>query len=82
MVYIDGNHTYEATLRYFNLLLPQCTANTVLIFDDIYWSKAMTDAWTTIKQNEKVRLTIDVFQLGFVFFRTERLAKEDFVLRY
>ena len=38
VVYIDGNHTYEATLRYFNLLLPKCTANTVLIFDDIYWS--------------------------------------------
>jgi hypothetical protein len=64
------------------MLLPKCTANTVLIFDDIYWSKGMTDAWTTIKQNENVRLTIDIFQLGFVFFRTERLAKEDFMLRY
>ncbi|MBP6516183.1 MAG: class I SAM-dependent methyltransferase [Chitinophagales bacterium] len=82
VVYIDGNHTYEATLRYFHMLLPKCTANTVLIFDDIYWSKGMTDAWTAIKQNENVRLTIDIFQLGFVFFRTERLAKEDFILRY
>ncbi|MBL7800647.1 MAG: class I SAM-dependent methyltransferase [Chitinophagales bacterium] len=82
VVYIDGNHTYEATLRYFHMLLPKCTANTVLIFDDIYWSKGMTDAWAAIKQNENVRLTIDVFQLGFVFFRTERLAKEDFILRY
>jgi len=37
-VYIDGNHTYEATLKYFHELLKITNENSVLIFDDIYWT--------------------------------------------
>ncbi|MEF8103711.1 class I SAM-dependent methyltransferase, partial [Escherichia coli] len=32
-VYIDGNHTKEATLNYFEWCLPKITENTLLIFD-------------------------------------------------
>lgn len=79
-VYFDGNHQKEATLNYFETLLPKVHNNTVFIFDDIYWSKGMTGAWETIKQHPKVTVTIDTFFWGFVFFRKEQ-EKEHFTIR-
>lgn len=79
-IYFDGNHSKEATLTYFELLLPTITNDTVWIFDDIHWSPEMEEAWKTIKENPKVTVTIDTFQWGFVFFRMEQ-EKEHFVIR-
>ena len=80
MIYFDGNHSKKATLEYFELLLPTITNETVWIFDDIHWSKGMEEAWETIKNHPKVTVTIDTFQWGIVFFRTEQ-KKEHFVIR-
>ena len=77
--YIDGNHTKEATMRYFNMLLPKITEKSILIFDDIYWNKEMMEAWNEIKANKQVKITIDLFYFGIVLFRTEQ-PKEDFKL--
>jgi predicted O-methyltransferase YrrM len=80
LIYFDGNHSKEATLQYFNLLLPTITNETVWIFDDIHWSTDMTEAWETIKKHPKVKVTIDTFQWGLVFFRSEQ-EKEHFTIR-
>jgi len=80
LIYIDGNHQKEATLAYFDLLLPTITNDSVWIFDDIHWSPAMENAWEIIKKHPKVSVTIDTFQWGFVFFRQEQ-KKEDFIIR-
>lgn len=79
-VYFDGNHSKEATLNYFELLLPTITNETVWIFDDIHWSSGMEEAWEIIKKHPKVKVTIDTFQWGFVFFRKEQ-EKEHFIIR-
>lgn len=78
--FIDGNHTYEATMNYFNLLLKKVHPNSVLIFDDIYWSPGMTRAWNEIKSHEEVTVTVDLFFVGLVYFRKGQ-AKEHFKLR-
>lgn len=80
LIYFDGNHQKEATLQYFDLLLPTTGNDTVWIFDDIHWSADMEHAWETIRQNPNVTVTIDTFQWGLVFFRKEQ-EKEHFVLR-
>ncbi|GAA4052127.1 class I SAM-dependent methyltransferase [Flavobacterium chungnamense] len=80
LIYFDGNHSKKATLEYFELLLPTTTNDSVWIFDDIHWSKDMEDAWEIIKNHPKVTITIDIFQWGIVFFRTEQ-EKEHFVIR-
>lgn len=80
LIYFDGNHSKEATLNYFELLLPTVTNETVWIFDDIHWSPAMELAWEVIKKHPKVTVTIDTFQWGLVFFRFEQ-PKEHFVIR-
>lgn len=79
-IYFDGNHQKEATLNYFELLLPTVTNDSVWVFDDIHWSPEMEEAWEAIKKNPNVTVTIDTFQWGFVFFRSEQ-KKEDFVIR-
>ncbi|RAJ16969.1 O-methyltransferase [Olleya aquimaris] len=80
LIYFDGNHQKEATLHYFETLLPTSHNNSVFIFDDIYWSKDMTDAWVSIKNHPKVTVTIDTYHFGLVFFRKEQ-AKEHFTIR-
>lgn len=80
LVYFDGNHQKQATLDYFNLLLPTAHNDSVWIFDDIHWSAGMEEAWEIIKQNPNVRVTIDTFQWGLVFFRKEQ-PRQDFVIR-
>jgi predicted O-methyltransferase YrrM len=79
-VFVDGNHQKEATLKYFEWCLPKVHESTLLIFDDIYWSEGMKQAWDEIKANPKVTVTIDLFWIGLVFFKSGRL-KEDFLIR-
>lgn len=70
--FVDGNHTYQATMDYFNKALPLAHNDAVFIFDDIYWSPGMTKAWEEIKLNKKVLQTVDLFFIGLVFFRSEQ----------
>ncbi|PAM93496.1 methyltransferase [Flavobacterium sp. IR1] len=80
LIYFDGNHSKKATLAYFDLLLPTITNDTTWIFDDIHWSPEMEETWEIIKNHPKVKVTIDTFQWGFVFFRREQ-EKEHFTIR-
>ena len=82
LVFFDGNHRKEATLRYFHQCLQKANDDSIFIFDDIHWSEEMHEAWLEIKAHPQITLTLDVFQLGICFFRKEKLAKEEFVLRY
>lgn len=80
LIYFDGNHQKQATLDYFEALLPTIHNDTVWIFDDIHWSESMSEAWELIKNKPEVRVTIDTYQWGFVFFRKEQ-EKEHFTIR-
>ena len=80
LVYFDGNHQKDATLKYFHQLLPLAHNDSVFIFDDIHWSKGMEEAWDEIKAHPQVRVTIDSFFWGIVFFRKEQ-EKEHFIIR-
>lgn len=80
-VFFDGNHTYEATINYFNQCLAKKHASSIFVFDDIYWSPEMTTAWEEIKNHPDVTVSIDIFQMGIVFFRKEQM-KQHFIIRY
>jgi len=81
LIYFDGNHKYKPTISYFNQALKFAKHDTIFIFDDIYWSPEMTKAWSEIKKDKRVKVSIDLFHLGILFFRNE-LSKQDFVIRY
>jgi len=81
LVFFDGHHDYDATIEYFEMVLPYVHSNTVLIFDDINWSAGMQRAWKRIKAHERVTQTVDLYMLGVAFLR-EGVAEEHFVLRF
>ncbi|MCU7550568.1 class I SAM-dependent methyltransferase [Chitinophagaceae bacterium LB-8] len=80
--YIDGNHRYRPTINYFQQFLQKSHNNTILVFDDIHWSEEMESAWREIQQHPSVRCTVDIFFLGFVFFRKEFKEKQHFTIRF
>ncbi|MCX6182743.1 MAG: class I SAM-dependent methyltransferase [Bacteroidetes bacterium] len=80
-VFIDGNHQYEPTVRYFKQCLPLVHEETLLIFDDIHWSDEMEKAWKEIQQHPEVTATVDLFFIGLVFFKKGR-EKEHFILQF
>jgi len=80
-VYIDGNHRKDATLNYFNWCLPKVHEHSLLIFDDIYWSKGMKEAWEEIKSHPEVTVTVDLFWIGLVYFRKGQV-KEHFKIKF
>jgi predicted O-methyltransferase YrrM len=82
LAFIDGNHRYEPTVRYFNQLLPHLHANSILIFDDIHWSAGMEQAWEAVKENQSVMLSIDLFFIGLVFFSDQFKVKQHFTIRF
>ena len=72
LVFFDGNHSKEATLRYFYWLVEHANEDSIFIFDDIYWSIEMKQAWQEICNFDKVMLSLDIFSLGIVFFKKNR----------
>lgn len=82
MAFIDGNHRYEPTIRYFQQLKPLLHEHSILVFDDIHWSREMEDAWKQVCADPTVTLTIDLFFIGLVFFRKDFKVKQDMQIRY
>ena len=81
LAFLDANHTCEATMRYFNMLLPLVHKKTVIIVDDIYHSPQMAKAWKQIKTCRKVTSTMDIYNAGIVFFDPDYIRR-DYKLRY
>jgi predicted O-methyltransferase YrrM len=81
MVFIDANHRSSAVLQYFELCLPNVHKNSIVIIDDIYWSDDMELAWQTIKNHPRVASSIDLFQMGIIFFNTD-VNKMHYKMRY
>lgn len=80
--FIDGNHRKEPTERYFREIKPFLVNDSVLIFDDIHWSREMELAWKTIQSDPQVTCSIDLFFLGIIFFRKEIREKQHFTIRF
>jgi len=68
MVYIDGDHSYEGVLRNFSVISKHIHAGSVLILDDIRWSKGMKKAWLEIANHPQASLAVDMFRIGLIFF--------------
>lgn len=71
LVFIDGNHTHDAVLRYYNAFANNGEANVIMVFDDITWSAGMMKAWKTICSLEKYSCCIDLFKAGIIFRNQE-----------
>lgn len=81
LVYVDGNHTLEATIRYFDLLVKYKNSERFLIiFDDIYWSAGMQSAWRYICTSVENAYTLDLFSIGIIIFDSSILIKQQYTI--
>ena len=67
VAYVDANHTYEATVRYVNYLLPRMNEKGVIMLDDIHYSAQMEQAWNTLKTDDRVTTSMDLYHVGLLF---------------
>lgn len=81
LIYLDGDHQGNKVLEYFSILMKHIHNSSVLVLDDIRWSTSMFEAWKKICRREEVRISVDMFHLGILFF-DPRLTKEHFTIRY
>ncbi len=81
LVFVDGNHRKEPTLKYFEWILTNTDSGSIIIFDDNHWSEEMEEAWEIIRKDPRVRCSLDLFFVGLVFFRDEFHEKLDFSIR-
>jgi predicted O-methyltransferase YrrM len=81
LVFIDGDHKKDSVVRYFMDFAGISNSNTLIVIDDISISEEMAEAWELIKKHEKVTATIDLYRMGFVFFR-EGITLLHYMIRY
>jgi predicted O-methyltransferase YrrM len=82
LAFIDGNHRLQPTIQYFETILPKTNNFSILILDDVHWSKEMEQAWTYCKNHSSVTLSIDLFFIGLLVFRSEIKEKQHFAIRF
>lgn len=81
IIFIDANHTLKSTLKYYSIAKTKATSNSIFIIDDIHWSKEMQQAWETIIKDKDIRLSIDLFSMGIVWFN-DQLPKQHYIVSY
>jgi predicted O-methyltransferase YrrM len=81
LIFVDGDHSYASTMRFWHQLKSQLHGGGCLVFDDIYWSRDMTLAWQEIAQQPEAYLCLDYFKWGVVFL-DPRPQKEYYFLKW
>jgi len=71
LAFVDANHKYEPTLRYLRLLINATGEESVIVLDDIYWSRGMFRAWNEVITWPEVRVSIDLFYMGILLLRRD-----------
>lgn len=79
--FLDANHRYEPTRKYFEWLLTKSHHKSIFVLDDIHDSAEMERAWNELRNHELVYTSIDLFRCGILFFDPS-LIKQHVVLRF
>lgn len=74
-VYLDGDHSCEPTLRYFEQCLPYLHDASAFVVADIYWSSDMMQAWSKLQKHPRVTFSVDFYDFGVLFFRKTNQPK-------
>jgi predicted O-methyltransferase YrrM len=79
-VFIDGHHERDATIAYFEQILPALDEGSIVVFDDISWSDGMRDAWRVVSQHARVAVAVDLVAIGVCVVRAEPARREAYRL--
>jgi predicted O-methyltransferase YrrM len=70
--FIDGQHERLATIHYAERVHPLMQPGGVVVFDDLYWSDGMNQAWKELCMSPRYGLTIDLGWKGLAVLGTEQ----------
>jgi len=79
-VFIDGDHTYESTIKNTHTIIPFLSKNSCIVLDDIRWNEAMYAAWNELKSNSNFNYTIDFGRIGVLMKINNHAPKQHFIL--
>ncbi len=74
-VFLDAHHDKNATIEYFETLLPYLSDNCIIVFDDIRWSRGMKKAFSLITENPRIRFVFDLKEMGVCILAPETTEK-------
>lgn len=63
--FVDADHTAQATIEHFEIMLPHLADGAVVVLDDINWP-TMTEAWKRIRRHRRASLALGLRRLGVV----------------
>lgn len=69
-VYLDGQHERQATLHYMERIRPLLSRGGAVVFDDIYWSDDMNQAWKDLCRMDVFSQTLDFGSKGVCVLRS------------
>lgn len=78
---IDANHTYSGTIDAYQQIRSKIKPTSILAIGDIHWSSEMETAWKEIISYEEVKLSLDFFECGIIFFDAP-ITKANYILDF
>ncbi len=80
-IFLDADHRGVVTKKLIDEIMNQGSVPKCIVIHDIYWSKDMTRTWKALISDKRFNLTVDIFQAGLIFPKTDML-KQHFTLRF
>ena len=80
LVYFDPSFPTSELITYFEKSMAYALPNSIFVIGRPYANEERAASWSNIKMHAKVKLTIDLYQLGIVFFRAEQKEVAHFAL--
>ncbi len=78
-IYLDiQSNTYNSEM--IEQLFSRVTNDSLVLIKGIYASEKSIQLWNRLKRHSHVKVTIDTYDFGFIFFRKEQV-KEHFTIR-
>jgi predicted O-methyltransferase YrrM len=69
LVYIDGPKEYEPTMNYLKKIIPSLKSGSLVIFDDIRWSREMWQMWQAVCRLQGFAYTVDAGRFGLAWWQ-------------
>jgi len=80
LTFIDGHHSRIPTLEYLEILFPSLAEKAIVVIDDIYYSRDMSQCWSELQQHPAFQVKLDFFHFGLLI-KNPDLTAECFRLR-
>lgn len=82
--YFEGNPITiinDAPQKWEESLIGNLNTENILVIEDIHITATHTKAWNNLIENKHVILSIDLYDIGLLFFKKEFKVKQHFVLK-